>query len=792
MINEVMSKNQTVIPSADASFPDWIELYNSSESAVHTSGYFLSDKANDLSKWAIPDTLIPPYQFLLIYASGTGLSILPMEPHTNFSVNSSGEMLYLSPPDGSPTDSLFIPALLADFSYGRITDGGEAFTIFSHSSPGSSNAINLPAYTLDFSFAPGKYLYQHSLEITGAPELEIHITLNGEEPTKYSPLYTGPFLLDDRAGDPDYYCLFENTNPSYIPSSPVKKMNIIRVRAFIGDIPVSQIYTRSYLIGADTEKFNMPVISIVSDAENFFDYESGILINGIHLDSIGIPNYDMPGSEWERPVHVELFNEAGLLEWVQNCGLRVHGNGPQFQRQKSLRLIADNYYGSPRLNYPFFPWLEADKYNEIILRNILSAANGSMMSDELASICAAPVGISVQATRPVTLFINGEFAGIYAMKEKQDKYYVKRNFGADENNIDMLFINEGLVEEGDAADYHSLISFVENNDLSIPENYEYVSTRIDLENYTDYLIAEFYFGNIDWPYNNIKFWRTRADTAKWRWMLQDLDWGFLNAQSQNLTSYINNLGDQNVEWATFLGNHLLANDAFRTQFIARMDYLLHHSFHPETMAGPILNLSDLYVPQMTDYLDRYALSDFGITYATWNNTIASLLYFISHRPCALKEEIAVLYGIEMDIEPCTTLFPPPAENPQPSGSIFHYILPPINAASISAGTGGDTVDSSPRGEIITTINEVAQEQELGIAIDDNFVKVNCMNCDKAIIYAELLDLYGHRVYLSTLSLSSSSPITLPLPALLNGMYILRITNAESGYAVSRQMSIITH
>ncbi len=47
-----------------------------------------------------------------------------------------------------------------------------------------------------------------------------------------------------------------------------------------------------------------------------------------------------------------------------------------------------------------------------------------------------------------------------------------------------------------------VLKFIEENDMTIPENYNYVSTRIDISNYIDYNITEMFMANRDWPGNN--------------------------------------------------------------------------------------------------------------------------------------------------------------------------------------------------------------------------------------------------------------------------------------------------
>ena len=37
------------------------------------------------------------------------------------------------------------------------------------------------------------------------------------------------------------------------------------------------------------------------------------------------------------------------------------------------------------------------------------------------------------------------------------------------------------------------------------DNYNYLKKKIDVDNFIDYMIFQSYIGNVDWPFNNIRF-----------------------------------------------------------------------------------------------------------------------------------------------------------------------------------------------------------------------------------------------------------------------------------------------
>ncbi|MEY3211218.1 MAG: hypothetical protein RIT28_1699 [Pseudomonadota bacterium] len=140
-INEVVSANRGSLNDADGDSPDWIELYNDSDEAVSLAGWGLSDDPDDPFAWTFPDTTLAARGFLVVFASGKDTSGPAGELHTDFKLSAEGELLSLTRGDGVPSDTLNIPALDDDQSYGL----DEPVTTASLLGPGSAaRAIGEP------------------------------------------------------------------------------------------------------------------------------------------------------------------------------------------------------------------------------------------------------------------------------------------------------------------------------------------------------------------------------------------------------------------------------------------------------------------------------------------------------------------------------------------------------------------------------------------------------------------------------------------------------------------------
>ena len=123
-INEVMAKNSFTHADQNGEFDDWIELFNNTNYKISTAGMYLSDDASNPTKWAMPNVVIEPGKYTIIWADG---DITQSGYHANFSINSLGDSLWLSYADGTVIDSVYFGEQYSVVSYGRYPNGVGAF-----------------------------------------------------------------------------------------------------------------------------------------------------------------------------------------------------------------------------------------------------------------------------------------------------------------------------------------------------------------------------------------------------------------------------------------------------------------------------------------------------------------------------------------------------------------------------------------------------------------------------------------------------------------------------------------
>jgi hypothetical protein len=205
VINELMADNDLTIADEFGEFSDWIELYNAGDVPVSLSAYYLSDDVGEPQEWPIPDTVLGPGAFLLIFASDRDTLF-----HANFKITSAGESIYLFERSGELVHAVDSVPLKGDQSWGRVMDGSETWKVFHQPSPGSSNNLG---NALAFSHPRGFYRQAFMLEIFSEREAEIRYTLDGSDPGLHDPVYEGPLLIDEREGEPDVWSMIPSTQP---------------------------------------------------------------------------------------------------------------------------------------------------------------------------------------------------------------------------------------------------------------------------------------------------------------------------------------------------------------------------------------------------------------------------------------------------------------------------------------------------------------------------------------------------------------------------------------------------
>ncbi len=501
------------------------------------------------------------------------------------------------------------------------------------------------------------------------PNDTIYYTLDGTQPSLASPIYTKPLLISNRST--------EANELSVIPSSPrwkppigsVFKGTVLRAIVSANHKKSAELVHTFFIDERGVNRYTVPVIALTVNPEDLFGYKNGIYIPGRNYEDkdyyirknipLDLPwwlypsNYLKRGDNSERSVHVEFYEPGGSLGFETDAGIRINGNATRGFSQKSLRVCFNEKYGAFALNYKLFPEYSITKFNSIILRNSGNDWNKTMFRDAFMQSLMASTRLDIQQNRASVVFINGEYWGIHNIRERYDEYYIANKYKLPVDSISMLEslgkLTAGAKEDERA--FAELLHYAEKNDISKNENYSYIASKMDIESFTDFIIANVYFCNSDWPNNNVRLWRYQAKgdagnyssvDGRWRWMLYDTDWGFgynaLSLPTMDLLGKATKTGSVGI-----LFNSLLKNKDFVNAFLQRFQYHLNTTFYTPNVLHKIDQFQSTLDPEIKEHIDRWRVIN---SYAEWSSNIDVMRDFARKRPGLQASQLNAFFNLE--------------------------------------------------------------------------------------------------------------------------------------------------
>jgi len=548
-IDELLPSNATINFDTDFyAFSDWIELYNNSDEVVDIGGYYLSNDKNNTKLWQIPaNTTIDAQGYLLIWADKEDM--VGKELHTNFGLSSKKAKITFADRSGSIIDTIKYKGTKGDVSIANTQ--GEVL----YMTP-TPNAKNGEILTQLLPTPEPEFIYNgsDSLMLRADNGASIYYTTDGSTPTTKSTLYTEAINID--------------------------KTETVRAVALESDHLLSSIASNTYFVNeVDT---NLPIFAVAMNSEYLYDDMIGIYVegkNGAPLKqcskSATVPvNY---GQEWRRPASIEYFDSSRQKIVSFDSDISIAGGCSRKVSKKSFKLELGKKYGTSSLENIFFD----DKPNMKSLKSLKLRVGyeGLYILDMLAAALVkdAKLDVDYQEYKTVQMFLNGDYWGIYNIRESKDTDYLKSNH-PEINRKNLDIINRGnRIKKGDMVEYNKLFDYIKNSDLSTAENYNTLATMVDIDSYMDYMIVMIYVGNTDWIWANHRCWRERKEGAKWRWILDDIDLGFrAPANKKNYFDVATGSGPM----ITKLLRGLLTNSAFKAKFKTKFNNLLNSTFDP--------------------------------------------------------------------------------------------------------------------------------------------------------------------------------------------------------------------
>lgn len=621
-INEVLAVNSTIAHDPDFGvFSDFLELRNTASIPVNLFGYTLTDDVANKTKWRLPNVEIAPGQCLVVWTDGrdkypgdtafvefkNAVTVL-RGLHANFRLSGDGEYLGLFDPQGNLVDEVVFFTQTNDVSYGRSPADPAQWLYFGEPSPGAPNspygsaAMATPG-TPDFSLPEGFYPNDQTLLLsTREAGAVIRFTIDGTTPNGESPVFE------------DNLTLSRNLT--------------VKARLYVPGKMPGRVVTKSYFIG---ENVQLPVLAIASNTSNLYDFDFGILQNAI--------------KDREVPATLEYFEPTtGKRAFTVGVGLRVFGTSIFNLPQRPISVRFKEKFGDETLRYPLFEGKPIPTYTAFLLRNGGNDHNTAFFRDGLAvQLAKGKMDLDYQDYKPCAVFINGEYNGIYELRERLDEQYIASNHDISPDNLD--YLEDSLqVVAGDPYDFAAFMDFVRQNDLRDSILFAKAAAQMDINEWTNYLIHRAFIGYQIADLNNL-YWRNRDAAGKWRWIAADMEHAFGqlggDPYTENTIAKLAGLSGHLPEWATLLFNRFLQNPAFRDGFIQRSAAYLNTLYQPAVTLAAVDSLADLLRPQMPRHIGRWHTPP---SMQAWQGNVNQIKTFLENRPQHYRRHLTELFG----------------------------------------------------------------------------------------------------------------------------------------------------
>jgi hypothetical protein len=567
--------------------------------------------------------------------SGNFMNEMGYQYHSNFKINTNGENVYLFSPENNLVSQLNVDAQAMDLSIGRLPNGSNNIGLFLNPSPNATNNGNqqYSEFALPPVFSVNSGVFQNIVNLSifnaNSGTSQIRYTLDGSDPTISSELYDGNVIQ-----------IFQTA--------------VIKARCFKTGFLPSEIKSASYLIGIS---HTTPILSLVTDVDNLYGP------NG---------NFTNFNNDWLKSAHVQYFDETPEhnLIFSQATGMIQDGGagGSRSHPQHSFRLELDHgTVGGNAVNYPLIPnKSERTEFSKIYLRNGSNQYQVLPHKDAMqVEMMCAPTNNYHSGWRPVSVYINGGYFGLYELREKFDSQFFEVYDNADPASVEILslsFFYGSILRavEGSVDSYYDSYENWSNISISNPNYIEQMNSYFDVNYYIDYIIGETWMGNADWPQNNIKIYRSNATNNAWRFCIQDLELslnpnGWTDCYHGAIERLINE-SPNNIFTNIWLNS--MENDRFHDLFINRYADLMNSAY----LNDSLISIADEFFEETIIEMPRQ--------FARWgdpNNVNGQMNDFINNnelfkddllcRTEQVRNEIENIYNLPKQVDLELDVFP---------------------------------------------------------------------------------------------------------------------------------------
>lgn len=582
---EYLSRN------CDRDAPDYhapraVELKNVSSTDVNLQEFALTNNLDSAKMIALPQRVLKPGELYVFEDSKDQLK----------------KQALILTHNGKYADAVNADKTYLQTSIGRQNDCVGHF-YFDTPSIGRENANGYKDVTdkPELATKPGVHNVK-SLDITFQQQnAKIYYTLDGSLPTERSAVYDGKITIS--------------------------KSTILKAMAKDSVNMASKVITASFILD---KAHNLPVVSLTVDSAHLYDYYKGVFEMGPNAR----PTMPYMGANfwkpWEKIAHIEFFD--GDKGFSTDCAMKIFGAFSRKRPKKSFNIKFKDTFGKSTLDYDLYNKGKKGEWHAFVLRSGSQDDKHVMLRDEFFTSLMTEKSptLLAQDYRPVALYLNGNYFGLYYIREKINKHFVADHLKVNPETVTLIEAMNA-VKEGNIQEYSELKSYITSHDMRDKTAFEYAKKHIDFTNLIDYKLGEFYTGNCDT--GNIRYCKSSDPSCnqKWHWIYYDLDWGFY--YNTPLSFYVREGGSKG--FLNVFSNRLLRNPEFRDLFLQRWAFHLKNTFSEENALKVVNNLANTINEEMKRNCKRWP----EMSYEKWQKNMEEFRGRIKARPAIMHANV---------------------------------------------------------------------------------------------------------------------------------------------------------
>jgi len=402
------------------------------------------------------------------------------------------------------------------------------------------------------------------------------------------------------------------------------------------------------MLGSNAQRFEWPDAPVKEypkkgDKKHVLDY--------IHLDVTDWEQYTAGNknqTNQEIQALATYYTKDNEFVFSTTVGVRLSGFFIRKLPQKSIAVeFSKKKFNSEKVNYEMWSTRDYDELDGFVLRAHGNPLGKTYFKDAYMNMSLDEyTDLEYSAARPVILYINGAYQGLYNIREKKNKDFVQNVHGISKKGMSLFDVNGGVNVKVN-KEWEDLIKFANLVSFKNDENYRKIENLIDIDNFIDYHIAHIFYCNTDWPKANVKVWK--PIDGKWRWIFFDCDRGHssgsvnfntiehLTGEDQWAKRRGDNKVDVRLNKASILLRKLVENEEFKNKFILRYQDLLNTSFTEDRLNLLIDAWSETLRPEVQQHIDRWLSEDQQHAYqhmasiANWEKNIDQMRFYVAEK-----------------------------------------------------------------------------------------------------------------------------------------------------------------